>query len=81
MALLLLALVNFLNFMDRMVLAAVAQPVKVELGLSDTQLGLLTGFAFALTYVVAGIPLARIADRGSRRKLIAFCLTAWSLMT
>ncbi|MFZ8985446.1 MAG: spinster family MFS transporter [Steroidobacteraceae bacterium] len=80
-ALLLLALVNFLNFMDRMVLAAVAQPVKVELGLSDTQLGLLTGFAFALTYVVAGIPLARIADRGSRRKLIAFCLTAWSLMT
>ncbi len=80
-ALLLLALINLVNFMDRMVLAAVAQPVKEELGLSDTQLGLLTGLAFAVTYVVAGIPLARLADRGSRRKLIAVCLAAWSVMT
>jgi predicted MFS family arabinose efflux permease len=50
-------------------------------GLSDTQLGLLTGFAFAAFYATLGIPIARLADRTNRRNLIAIALTVWSAMT
>jgi predicted MFS family arabinose efflux permease len=57
------------------------EPIKADLGLSDTQLGLLTGFAFALFYATLGIPIARLADKGNRRNLIAGALTIWSAMT
>jgi predicted MFS family arabinose efflux permease len=67
--------------MDRMVLAVLLEPMRKELNLSDTQLGLLTGFAFALLYALLGIPLARLADRASRVTLLAACLGLWSLMT
>jgi MFS family permease len=76
-----LTLVYAFNFIDRQLLVILQEPVKAELGLSDTQLGLLTGFAFAVFYVVCGIPIARWADKGVRRSIIALALTVWSLMT
>lgn len=76
-----LALVSFMNYTDRMVLPAVAQSIKVEFGLTDTQLGLLNGFAFVVLYGVASIPLARLADRTSRSLVLAGALAFWSLAT
>ena len=70
-ALTLLALASFMNYLDRMVLPAVAQPIKLEFGLSDSQLGLLTGFAFVLLYALSGVPLSRLADRTSRPLVLA----------
>jgi MFS family permease len=67
--------------MDRIALAILLQPIKLELHLSDQQLGLLTGLAFALFYATLGLPLARYADRASRTKLLAICLGLWTLMT
>ncbi len=69
------------NFIDRQILSILLQPIKDDLGLSDSQLGLLAGVAFALFYATLGIPIARFADRGSRRNLIAVALTIWSGMT
>ncbi|MCB1668182.1 MAG: MFS transporter [Porticoccaceae bacterium] len=69
------------NFVDRQILAILQEPIKVELGLSDTQLGLLTGFAFAVFYITMGLPIARLADRSNRRNIVASCLGLWSLMT
>jgi predicted MFS family arabinose efflux permease len=80
-ALALLTLISFFNYMDRMVLAVLLEPIRKELHLGDGQLGLLTGFAFAALYATLGIPLARLADRASRVKLLAVCLGLWSLMT
>src|ERR1035441_512693 len=77
---LLLAAYTF-NWMDRYVLVILIEPIKQELHLSDTVLGLITGFAFAAIYSVAGIPIARLADRGSRRTIIAAGMTLWSAMT
>ena len=76
-----LTLVYSLNFIDRQLLVILQEQIKAELVLSDTQLGLLSGFAFALFYVSCGIPIARWADRGKRRSIIALALTVWSLMT
>lgn len=76
-----LVVVYAFNFIDRQLLVILQEPIKAELGLSDTQLGLLTGFAFALFYVVCGIPIARWADKGVRRNIIALALTVWSVMT
>ena len=61
-----LTLIYILNFVDRGLLAVVGPELVPELGLSDTQFGLLTGFGFALLYTVLGIPLARYADAGHR---------------
>ncbi len=69
------------NFIDRQILAILLQPIKEELGASDTAMGLLTGIAFALFYAFAGIPIARLADRSVRRSIIAAGLTVWSLLT
>lgn len=69
------------NFIDRQILAILLQPIKEDLKISDTALGFLTGFAFAVFYTFAGIPLARVADRWVRRSLIAISLAAWSVMT
>ncbi|HEB89975.1 MAG TPA: MFS transporter [Deltaproteobacteria bacterium] len=69
------------NFIDRQILVIIQEPIKAEMGLSDTQLGLLTGFAFALVYIVAGIPIAYQADRGNRRNIISLAVAGWSAMT
>jgi predicted MFS family arabinose efflux permease len=69
------------NWMDRYVLVILLEPIKRDLRLSDTALGLLSGFAFALVYSLAGIPIARWADRGTRRSVISLGLGIWSLMT
>ena len=76
-----LFVVTIFNYIDRQILSILLQPIKDDLKISDTALGFLTGFAFAIFYTVAGIPLARIADRWSRRSLIAISLATWSLMT
>ena len=76
-----LTVVYSFNFIDRQLLAILQEAVKAELLLSDTQLGLLTGFAFAVFYVTAGIPIARWADRSNRRNIVALSLFIWSFMT
>lgn len=76
-----LFVVYTLNFVDRQILSILIEPVKNDLGLSDTAMGMLTGFAFALFYATLGIPIARLADRFSRRNLIAVALGTWSFMT
>ncbi len=80
-ALALLTVVYTFNFIDRQLLAILQESIKAELLLSDTQLGLLTGFAFAIFYVSAGIPIARWADRGNRRNIVALAIGTWSFMT
>lgn len=77
----LLFAVYVMNFVDRQILAILLDPIKQDLGVSDTAMGLLTGFAFAALYTVAGIPIARLADRGSRRTVIATGVAVWSAMT
>ena len=79
--LVMLTLVYTFNFIDRQILVILQEPIKAELGLSDAQLGLLTGFSFALVYVTAGIPIAWLADRSNRRNIVAASLAFWSLMT
>lgn len=69
------------SFMDRTVLSIIQNPIKEELGLSDTQLGILGGFAFALFYSTLGIPVARLAERMDRRWLITISLAIWSVAT
>lgn len=80
-ALSVLVVVYTFNFIDRQILSILLEPIKLELGLSDTALGLLTGFAFALFYATLGIPIARYADKSNRRNLIALALAIWSAMT
>ena len=70
-----------LNFIDRQILVILQESIKGELGLSDTQLGLLTGLSFALFYVSLGIPIARFADRSNRKNIVSASLAIWSLMT
>ncbi|GAA3729318.1 putative MFS family arabinose efflux permease [Sphingorhabdus rigui] len=78
-----LLLVYILNFLDRQIVNILAEPIKGELGLSDTQLGLLAGPAFAVFYAVLGIPIARYADNAKTNRvwLISICLAVWSAMT
>lgn len=80
-ALSVLFLVYFFNNLDRSILSILSQPIKEELGLTDWQLGLMTGFAFSLLYMVFGFPMARLADRGNRSRLLALCVLVWSGMT
>ena len=80
-ALVLLTIVYAFNFIDRQLLSVLQESIKVDLSLSDSQLGLLTGFAFAMFYVTAGIPIARWADRGNRRNIVAMSVGIWSFMT
>ncbi len=69
------------SFVDRQILSLLVQPIKRDLGISDTQIGLLAGFAFAMFYSVLGVPIARLADRKSRRAIIAVGVGLWSVMT
>ncbi len=78
-----LLVVYILNFLDRQIVAILAEPMKTEFGLSDTQLGLLAGPAFAVFYAVLGIPIARYADKAGTNRvwLISISLAIWSGMT
>lgn len=76
-----LTFVYVFNFIDRQLLVILQESIKKDLGLSDTQLGMLSGFTFAIFYVTMGIPIARLADKGNRRNIVAASLGLWSLMT
>jgi MFS family permease len=77
----LLTLGYVFNFVDRQVMTILIEPIKMEFGASDTQMGLLSGLAFALFYATLGIPVARLADRWSRRNVLAISMTTWSAVT
>lgn len=79
--LVMLTLVYVFNFVDRQLLVTLQESIKKELNLSDTQLGLLSGFTFAIFYVTMGIPVARLADKGNRKNIVAISLSIWSAMT
>jgi len=79
--LLMLAVANVLNAIDRNIVGLLAEAIKQDLRITDTHLGLLTGFVFAVFYVLFGIPLARWSDRGNRRTILALGVAFWSLMT
>ena len=77
----LLTVVYVINFVDRQILSILLQSIKQDLGLTDLQLGLLSGTAFGLFYATLGVPIARLADIFSRKSVIAICLAIWSGMT
>lgn len=77
----LLTIVGVLNIVDRFLPAVLAQPIKEDLALSDTALGLINGFGFLLIYALVGIPIARLSDRGRYGLVIGVCVGAWSAMT
>jgi predicted MFS family arabinose efflux permease len=79
--LVLLTLVYVINYLDRQILGILLPQIQREFTLTDTQLGLLSGTAFAVIYAVLGVPLAVVADRMNRRNVVAFSLAAFSLMT
>jgi MFS family permease len=81
MVLSLLLVAYIFNFLDRQILGILAQPIKADLNLSDTQFGAIGGLAFALLYSVLGIPLAYLADKTSRSGVIAASLALWSAFT
>ena len=76
-----LLLVYTFNFLDRQILAILAEPVKADLGLTDTQMGALGGLAFALFYSTMAIPIGLLADRRGRAKVIGVSLLIWSTFT
>ena len=76
-----LVIVYTFNFIDRQILSILLESIKNDLNLSDTSLGLLSGFAFALFYATLGIPIAKYADFGNRRNLISLAIGIWSFMT
>lgn len=80
-ALALFLLVYIINFVDRQIFSILIEPIRLEIDLSDTQLGLLGGIAFAIFYTFAGIPIARWADVGVRKNIVALALVIWSVMT
>jgi predicted MFS family arabinose efflux permease len=76
-----LTLTSFFNYTDRMAVAVMIEPIKKTLSLTDTQVGLITGFAFALFYAVMGVPIARLADKGNKSRILVLCFLLWSVMT
>jgi len=76
----LLTIVAVFNYLDRFVLSLLLEPIKQDFQLNDSQLGLLTGFAFALFYAVAGVPIARWADTGNRNTIVSVTTGLWSCM-
>lgn len=77
----LLILVYTMNLLDRQILAILAEEIKADLGISDSQMGFLYGTSFAVFYAVFGLPLGRLADLWVRKSLIAVGLVLWSMMT
>lgn len=80
-AVVLLAVVGTLNYADRFLPAVLAEPIKQDLALSDTAIGVINGFGFLAVYAVLGILIARIADRGTFGLVVSACLTLWGAMT
>ncbi|WP_152616317.1 spinster family MFS transporter [Sphingomonas sp. ERG5] len=78
---LLMMLIYTLNFFDRQILTILVEPIKADLGLSDSQIGAISGLAFALLYTAAGLPLARFADKTNRVHMISGALAVWSIFT
>ena len=76
-----LAMTYMFNFLDRQLLSVLAQPIKMDLSLSDTQLGALTGLTFAVFYSTFGIPIAAFADRGNRIRVVGMACGVWSLFS
>jgi len=81
LTLLLLGVAYFFSLLDRQILTVLVEPVKGDLKISDTQFGLLQGFAFAVFYTAFGVPVGALADRGNRKLIIATGLFVWSLST
>lgn len=80
-ALAILTITYVFNFLDRQLLAILLEPIKTEFGASDTAMGLLYGLAFSLFYATLAIPIARLADKRSRRNILAIAAGLWSIMT
>lgn len=76
-----LLVIYIFNFLDRQIVNILAEPIKLELGLADWQLGMLTGLAFAAFYTVLGIPIARYAEKADRVKIISVAVAVWSVFT
>lgn len=76
-----LVLVSIFSQIDRILPFILAESIKKDLGLSDTQIGLITGLAFAVCYSLAALPLARISDMGGAKKVLIGCIIIWSAMT
>lgn len=81
LALALLMIVGLTNYMDRLSISILQVPIKLDLALSDTQLGAITGLSFSLVYTLAAIPIARISDRMSPKAVILVCLAVWNALT
>lgn len=81
LVLFLLVVVYTFNFLDRQILAILSPAIQKELGLSDSQLGLMRGVSFAIFYSTLGVPIAYLADRMSRTWIMTIALTVWSAMT
>lgn len=79
--LLIIAIGQSFSFLDRQIVTILLPPIKAELGVTDSQLGLMSGIAFALFYAGFGVPLARLADRWSRRNIMAISVIVWSAIT
>ncbi|AMO70602.1 spinster family MFS transporter [Sphingorhabdus sp. M41] len=79
--LLMAMLVGATSYMDRQILTMLVEPIRREFDLTDQQLGLLTGLAFAMIYTITAIPAARLADRWSRRGVVSIAIATWSAMT
>lgn len=77
----LLTMTSLFSVADRLVFSILMEDIKAEFALSDTQLGLLAGAAFTITYITFGFPIARIADRSNRKKIVAGAVSFWSAMT
>ena len=80
-ALILLFLVSLFNYGDRNMIGVLVPSIKADLQLSDTEIGFITGLAFSVFYALMGIPIARLADRFSRRGVVSIALAVWSAMT
>ena len=76
-----LSFIAVINFVDRNIIAILLNDIQQDLNLSDSQLGLLSGTLFALFYATLGVPIARLADRWHRPRLITACVACWSIMT
>ena len=74
----LLLLVNVINYADRALLGIVIEPIRKELLLSDTQISIISGFAFSLFFLIAGLAIARWVDRGNHRLILVLGLVLWS---
>lgn len=76
-----LIVVYTFNFIDRTLISVLGEDIRIEFGLTDMQIGLLSGLAFAVLYTLLGIPFAMLAERKSRTWIIAVAMAAWSAMT